>query len=129
MSRSTSNLLTQQILSFLFNHGAFAWRQNTQGTYDAKRKIYRPATKVGVSDILGCYKSVFIACEIKVGKDRLRPEQIGFLKSIQHAGGEIMVVKDFNDFSDQWKLICHRVDSILQCNHEYKIQKRNYPME
>ena len=99
---SASNELTQKILAFLYENQAFAFRNNSLGIFDRSKGIFRTAPKKGISDILICHKSYFIACEIKIGKDKLSSEQIGFLKNIEHYGGVSMVVKDFEDFKKQW---------------------------
>lgn len=101
---SKSNELTQQIIKFIFDEGGYAWRNNTMGVYDQKRRIYRTAPKKGVSDVLGLFKGRFVAVEVKIGRDKLSPEQSGFLKNINHYGGIAMVAKDIETFKLFWKL-------------------------
>ncbi len=96
-----ANKLTQDVLNSLYNRGAYAWRANSVGLFDKKLGLYRPAAKKGVSDVLACYKGKLIAVEIKIGKDRLSPEQDGFQRSIQSARGIALVVKDLEDFERQ----------------------------
>ena len=100
---SITNQLTNQILHFLYEHGAYAWRQNTGGVYDQKRGIYRTAPKKGISDILCCYRGQLIAIEIKIGSDRLSPEQEGFLENISAVGGNSCVARDFEGFKKWWE--------------------------
>lgn len=92
-----SNDLTRQILDYLFLQGIYAWRQNSTGLFDPRKGIYRPAAKKGVSDILAIVPPTgrLLAIEVKVGKDRLRPEQEGFLRSVQDMGGLAFVARDF----------------------------------
>ena len=99
---SPANQLTNQILQFLYENGAYAWRQNTGGIYDKNIGIYRMSAKKGVSDILACYKGKLIAIEVKIGKDRLSPEQAGFIQNIIHAGGSAFVACDFEQFKTWW---------------------------
>ena len=47
----------------------------------------------------------FWGIEIKIGKDRLRPEQIGFMSSVHKMGHLASVVKTFEDFLNQWNNI------------------------
>lgn len=101
---SASNELTGQILKFLFDQGVFAWRASSTGIYDKKLGVYRTAPKKGVSDILAVYKGRLIAIEIKIGKDRLSPEQEGFLKNVERAGGLWFVAKEFKEFKEWWEL-------------------------
>lgn len=107
MANSLTNSLTRQILSFLLSVSppAFAWRANTLGVYDPRRGLFRTAPKKGVSDILGCWRGILLAIEIKTGSDRLSPEQEGFLKNIIHSGGIAFVARDFDSFSRQWRSI------------------------
>lgn len=100
---SQANNLTQEILRYLFSRGAFGWRSNSVGIFDPVRRIYRTAPKKGVSDILACYKGKFIAIEVKIGKDRLSPEQEGFLKSIEYTGGITFIAKDLDSFVSFWR--------------------------
>lgn len=102
LKASQANLLTRKVLEHLFASGAFAWRQNTQGTFDRRSATYRAAPKKGISDVLGCFQGRFIAIEVKIGKDRLSAEQEGFLASITATGGLAMVVKTEEDFLTQW---------------------------
>lgn len=101
-SPSLTNQTTQKVLRHLFDNGAFAWRANSTGIYDPTLQKWRTSPKKGVSDILGCLPGGrFLAIEIKTGKDRLSPEQTGFILSVQHAGGTALVVKDYDDYLDQ----------------------------
>ena len=102
---SKSNELTQQIIAFIYKSGGFAWRNNSVGIFDRSRGIYRTAPKKGVSDILACFKGQLIAIEVKIGKDRLSPEQTGFLKSIQHAGGIAFVATSYENFLEKLSTI------------------------
>lgn len=103
---SQASTLTRKIISFLFSQGIYAWRQNVT-PIPLPSGQFRPAAKVGVSDILavlpptGC----LLAIETKIGKDRLRPEQEGFLKNVEAMGGLTMIVSSYDDFLVQFKKI------------------------
>ena len=99
---SAATELTNQIIDFVYRQDGYAWRASSVGTYDTKRQMFRTAAKKGVADVLIIHRSWLIACEIKIGKDRLSAEQEGFLKNIEHCGGVAMVVRDFEDFKKQW---------------------------
>jgi hypothetical protein len=99
-----TNQLKTDILKFLFDHHHFSWIQNTTGIPDKNHGIIRPSRKVGVPDIL-CALSPFgqlLGIEIKTKNDRPRPEQLGFQKSLQHVGAEMIFVKSFEDFKEQF---------------------------
>jgi len=109
---SLSNKLTSDLLIFLFDLGIFAWRQNTQGTYDAKKGVYRPAAKVGVPDIIAVAPpdGTFLGIEVKIGRDRLSEVQEGFKSSIRHVGGHYIVAKDYDTAtSDILKIIKYEI--------------------
>lgn len=46
-----------------------------------------PFGKRAVSDIVGCYKSHFVAIEIKIGKDTPTPLQKRFIRKVQESDG------------------------------------------
>ena len=102
MSKSTE--LTNQIIDFIYRQGGYAWRQNSTGIYDQKRGIFRPGSKKGVSDILAVIppNGRLVAVEIKIGKDRLSPEQEGFLKNVEYVGGLSFVARDLESFEEWW---------------------------
>lgn len=98
--RITANALTREILHFLFRNRIFAWRANTTGIFDPTLRKFRTSPKKGVSDILAIVPPTgkLLAIEIKMGKDRLSPEQEGFLLSVKQAGGLSFVAHDFESF-------------------------------
>lgn len=51
-------------------------------------------SKVGVSDLLVCYKGYFIALELKVGSYQPDPLQISYLQKIRNAGGFGLILRD-----------------------------------
>ena len=103
-----ANQLTNQIIDYIYKNGGYSWKQNSGGVYDKNIGIFRTGAKKGISDILGIYKGKFIACEVKIGKDHLSPEQIGFLRNVEHAGGISIVAKDFIGFQEEWnKKVIH----------------------
>ncbi len=99
-----TNETTRLILKYFFDHGIFAWRNNTTGIPLPDGRGFRPSAKKGVSDILALLppQARFCAVEVKTGKDRLSPEQTGFLATVKRFGGVALVVKDFQDFEDQF---------------------------
>ena len=60
-----------------------------------------PGLMPGISDVVGfnCRTNKFVAIEIKLGSDDLRPEQRDFMAKVKAAGGEVYVVRDFPLFS------------------------------
>jgi len=97
---SKASTLTQQIISHLSAQGCYAWRSSTTGI-PLSDGSWRSAPKKGVSDVLAiCSPSGrTLAIEVKIGTDKLRPEQIGFLANIEHVGGLSYVASDFDEFT------------------------------
>ena|SRR3990167_8451634 len=95
--------LTNQIIDFVYRKGGYSWRSSSVGIYDQQKRAYRTSAKKGVADVLAVFKGRFIAIEVKIGKDRLSPEQEGFILSVNHAGGKAFVVHDFDEFLSCWK--------------------------
>lgn len=85
--------------------GCFAFKVNTTGFYDTKRKMFRQNSSRflinGTSDVIGCVKGKMLALEIKsesgMKKYRHHPgvrelNQIAFLRSVTEVGGIAMCV-------------------------------------
>jgi hypothetical protein len=106
MKKSPTNETTNAILDFLFRARIFSFRQNISGI-PVPGGGFRPSGKRGQPDIVGILppSGRFLGIEVKTGKDRLSPEQIGFHKNSRDAGALILVVHDFNDFLTQWNNI------------------------
>jgi hypothetical protein len=100
---TSANALTKHALRILDLKGWYVWRQNNGGVYDPVKKIFRSNSSTpGISDILGFHKKTgqFIACEIKVGKDKLSPYQERFLDQVKRAGGLAIVIRTVEDIEN-----------------------------
>lgn len=100
---SQTNETTRLILNHLYNLKIFAWRQNTAGI-PLPQGGFRPAGKTGLPDIMAILPpdGKFLGIEVKTGRDRLRPEQEGFIRNAGLMGAEVLVVKDHPDFLRQF---------------------------
>lgn len=98
---TNANQLTVYAVKVFRRAGWFCWRENTTGVWDAGRQAWRkhPGNMPGKSDIIGFHQTTgrFLACEIKAGADRLRPDQETFLRAVQEAGGLALVVRHGDD--------------------------------
>ena len=87
------NSITNAILTYLnCQPNTFAWRNNTTGIYDSRKKCYRARTGKynikGVADILGITNDGrFIAIEVKRPGGRASREQQYYLSRIKALGG------------------------------------------
>lgn len=102
---SSATELTNQIIDYVYRQGGYAWRASSVGVYDSKMQKFRAAAKKGVSDVLVCFMGNLVAVEVKIGKDRLSDEQVGFMRNIDHAGGHSIVASDFEQFVVSWKIL------------------------
>ena len=75
---------------------------NTQGTYNKKlgKYIYSGA-KRGMADISAVINGKHISIEVKVGKDKPRPEQLKVKEQVEQAGGVYIFVSSFDNFLSQ----------------------------
>jgi hypothetical protein len=81
-----SNGLTTFIINFLNWSGYRATRINTMGR-QINGKFIPSATRKGTADISATIKGRSVMIEIKVGKDKPRPEQLGEQQRERAAGG------------------------------------------
>lgn len=100
MSEATT--LTNQIIDHIYRAGGYAWRSSSVGVFDTSQQRFRAAAKKGVADVLACYQGLLVAVEVKIGKDRISPEQEGFLANIIAAGGYAFIAKNLEDFREWW---------------------------
>jgi len=81
------------ILEYLAYRGIFAWKNQSVGIWDAKKKIYRKSNNKyhvnGVSDILGVLPNGKVLCiEVKSPSNRDRPKhQREFISQVSSSGG------------------------------------------
>jgi hypothetical protein len=102
----SANALTKAAIRYFSAKGFEVWRQNSAAVFDPTKKVFRSnSVKKGVSDIIGFHKlnGQFIAVDIKVGKDKLSPEQSEFLRQVEKAGGVAIVVKSIDDIENFFK--------------------------
>lgn len=117
-----SNELTAFVLSYFFDLGIFACRhgvaagtaQYTDKNGNSKSRYFRAGIPGG-HDIFVWLPAtsfrgpLFLGVEIKTGKDRLRPEQVGFHANIVRMGHLSIVVHDKDDFLNKIKPILHGI--------------------
>src|SRR3990167_10525397 len=98
---SETNKTTQLILKYLFDKKIYAWRQNSS-PIPLSTGGFRPAAKSGLGDIIFIHHGHHYEVEIKTGKDRLRPSQIGHRANLLRAGATYFLIKNFDDFLNQF---------------------------
>ena len=86
-------------------------------------------SKVGVSDLLVCYKGFFIALELKVGSYQPDPLQISYLQKVREAGGFGMILRDN---IQELMVLLHCIDNCVERQYrqpdlpEIKIEEIEY---
>ncbi len=118
VKQTETNATTQKILKFFLDQRIFAKRHGVAAgaaTYtnkegDTKQRYFR-AGIIGGSDIFVWLppNGRFLGVEVKTGKDKMRPEQVGFKRNIELMGGLYWEVKTFEDFKKQWEIYESRI--------------------
>ena len=98
--------IENQILHYLRGIGIFCWKTENQGTFDARKGIYRrksgPGRMLGISDIIGClFDGRLFACEVKSEKGRLSEPQKIFLDHVNAQGGVGFMARSVQDVRDE----------------------------
>lgn len=79
-------------------HGAYLWRNNSGGMYDAKGRFVRYGLCVGSSDLIGVLPDGrFLAIEVKAKGKNSTKEQKKFLEWIREKGGVAFVARSAED--------------------------------
>lgn len=117
-SDKKANDLTKLVLAYFEFKKVKAWRQSSEGRYiqgrhytdwqgrkGQEKGMFIPRSKaaVGIGDVSfvisnGPHKGRFGSCEIKIGKDRQRPEQKQFQAEIEASGAIYFIAKDWESF-------------------------------
>lgn len=86
-------LVKRQISEYIaiFHPCAMFWWNKSTGIFDKKRGVFRKAKSRfdmnGVPDILGIYRGLFFAIEVKAGKNKPSESQDKFLLEFNRRGG------------------------------------------
>lgn len=98
--KTYTNEITQAIKKYIRFNGGYAFRVNSIGVFDPVRQVYRRNNEKGISDLICCYKGLFIAIEIKQGYDKQSEWQKVFEQNVNKAGGIYIIVKSFEQFKN-----------------------------
>ena len=98
----SANELTRAVVAHIQLHGGFAARINSTGINDAKLGRYRRSgARKGVSDIQAVIGGRSISIEVKIGRDRMRPDQIKVKAEVEQSGGVYIIASSFDDFLEK----------------------------
>jgi hypothetical protein len=127
----TEKMIENQILTYLKNKKIFAWKNQSQGTFDPRKGIFRKSRNPhhinGVSDILGIVDGKFLAIEVKkpyISKKTMQfkyrtqeeleklasEDQVKFINRVKSLGGIAFLADSIDTVEDQ--LILHGAISL-----------------
>lgn len=102
---ATTNNITKGIINFLLSQGHFAFRVNTTGVWDERKRAFRKAnTTPGTPDILACVNGKFVAIEVKNKEtgDRVSAAQRAWHAHCVASQGTYVVALGYNHFIGWW---------------------------
>jgi hypothetical protein len=103
---STANGLTRCIEDFVRYQGGYANRISTTGIMrrmNGQMKWTKGNSNTGAADIRILYKGRSVDVEVKIGRDKLSPQQFKEWARVEAAGGLYFVAKDFPSFLNFWE--------------------------
>lgn len=99
--------IKRDIVRYLKISGVFCWVTTTTGIWDPTKGYFRKRTGAGmmngVADILGIYKGLFIAIEVKRKPNKPTKEQEFFLSEVKRQGGISMVAYSLEEVIERFK--------------------------
>jgi hypothetical protein len=97
----TANELTSAVVRFLQLKSHWATRINTMGKYLTHERKWIPGTtQRGTADIHTVINGRHVSLELKIGRDKMSPDQVETKRQIEASGGVYMVIKTFQEFYD-----------------------------
>ncbi len=60
--------------------------------------------KKGVLDIIATIKGRFVAIDAKIGRDRLKPDQVNFSQAVERAGGIAFAAWSVDDVANRLRM-------------------------
>jgi penicillin-binding protein-related factor A (putative recombinase) len=96
------------ICSWLRLHKALVFIHDSVGIYDPVRKTFlrnfNPYRIPGVSDLIGIWRSKFLAIEVKSQTGRLKEHQARFLSLVNEHGGIAFMARGIEDVERELRL-------------------------
>ena len=100
----TANGLTKCIIRYLTMQGAFVTRLNSTGIYRQDIQKFVPNTqRKGMPDVYALIGGKTLFIEIKIGYDKMSPEQLKVQKESEANGASYIVARNFTDFLNEYK--------------------------
>lgn len=99
--KETANQITNNLLRVInMMPNCVAYRINNVGVWDAEKQLHRKGnTERGLPDIVACMHGLFVAIEVKAGKDKQSSWQQARQFEIEKSNGLYFVVRETNDIA------------------------------
>lgn len=97
----SSTELENAIVDYITLSGGWATKIQVEGRYNVKQGFRIPSrVKTGTSDVIACWKGMFLAIEVKIGYDKQSESQIEVQREIERpsCSGKYFIAKDFDTF-------------------------------
>lgn len=95
--KDIQNLILQWLM---MQRDCMAWQNDNVGIYDSARKVYRSRPKyalAGIADILGIWRGLPLAIEVKRPGGKVSPLQTAFLDRFELNGGISIIAYSLDD--------------------------------
>jgi hypothetical protein len=103
-SDTTANGLTKAVITWLTLNKHYCSRIQSQGQWNQKLGVFTKSTvRKGIGDIMAVIDGRTIMIEVKIGRDKLSEAQLKTKADVENSGGYYMVVKDFEQFMNEYK--------------------------
>lgn len=96
--------LVRSIRLYLSEIGGLSVKIDTPGLLYDRNGTPVKIGKKGVLDIVATIKGRFVAIDAKVGKDRLKPDQINFADAVTRAGGIAFAAWSVDDVANRLRM-------------------------
>jgi len=103
MSRAHDDLVNE-IRLFVSEIGGLPVKVDTPGLLFDRNGRKVVLGKKGVLDTANCIKGRFVAIDAKIGKDRLKPDQVNYANAVIKAGGIAFAAWSVDDVKDRLRL-------------------------
>lgn len=106
----TANNLTTCIVTWLTLNGHYCSRIQSQGQWRGSIQRFTKSTvRKGIGDVMATIDGKMVMIEIKIGRDKLSQAQIKTKEDVEKSGGLYWVVKTFDDFMNEYKLLTKQI--------------------
>jgi penicillin-binding protein-related factor A (putative recombinase) len=95
--------LVRSIRLYLSEIGGLSVKIDTPGLLYDRNGTPVKIGKKGVLDIIATIKGRFVAIDAKMGRDRLKPDQVNFVEAVTRAGGIAFAAWSVDDVANRLK--------------------------